>query len=152
MIVHRVAKLYKNFVQIKTIRISENNFLPIIKTMSVRTTGSCKNAMQDCRAFTDYNPNCALNEHIRQKAGVNNSTEYRLYLQRNACKIMADERKRSDFENPTGCKCNYLHPPHDYEHDRMFSRVMTPAESYARTKDFNKPLCAYGSGKWTNFC
>jgi hypothetical protein len=73
--------------------------------------------MEDCRAFTDYNPNCALNEHIKTKHGIVNSTEYRLFLQRNACQIMGDLKQNSQFDNPTGCKCNYNHPPHDYEHD-----------------------------------
>ena len=120
--------------------------------MSARTTGSCKNAMQDCRAFTDYNPNCALNEHLKNTAGVTNSTEYRLYLQRNACKVMAELKQSSEFDNPSGCKCNYLHPPHDYESDRLYSKQLSPTEAYARTKDFNKPLCSYGKGEWNKYC
>lgn len=115
-------------------------------------TGSCKNVMQDCRAFTDYNPNCALNEYIKTKYGIQNSTEYRLFLQRNACQVMGDLRKQSENDNPTGCKCNYLHPPHDFEHDRLYSKQVTPTEAYYRSKDFNKPLRANGPGTWTNFC
>lgn len=120
--------------------------------MSRRPVGSCKNVMQDCRAFTDYNPNCALNEYIKQKHNIVNSTEYRLYLQRNACKIMGELKKNSEFENPTGCKCNYLHPPHDYEHDRLYSKIMTPAETYSRNSQFNRPICNMGKGEWTNYC
>ena len=117
-----------------------------------RQTGSCKNAMQDCRAFTDYNPNCALNEYIRSQYGVTNSTEYRLFLQRNACRVMGQLKNQSESENPTGCKCTYLHPPHDYEHDRMFSKQLTPTEAYARNKDMNKPIRSNGCGTWTNYC
>ena len=120
--------------------------------MCVRQTGSCKNVMEDCRSFTDYNPNCALNESIKQKHNIKNSTEYRLYLQRHACQIMGDMKKKGADDNATGCKCNYNHPPHDMEHDRLYSRQVSPTEAYEKNKDFNKPLCAYGKGEWTNYC
>ena len=120
--------------------------------MTSRQTGSCKNAMEDCRAFTDYNPNCALNEFVRSKYGVQNSTEYRLFLQRNACRIMGDLKNNSESDNPTGCKCTYLHKPHDYAHDRLFSRQVTPTEAYIKNKGLNKPIDAYGCGTWTNYC
>lgn len=120
--------------------------------MSSRQAGSCKNAMQDCRAFTDYNPNCALNEHLKTKFGIQNSTEYRLYLQRHACQIMGEMRKQSEAENPTGCNCNYMHPPHDYEHDRLYSKTVSPAAAYEKNKGINRPLKSYGCGTWTNYC
>jgi hypothetical protein len=121
-----------------------------------RQTGSCKNAMQDCRAFTDYSPNCALNEYIKTQNGANNSTEYRLFLQRNACSIMGQLKNRSESENPTGCKCdsqNSQHPPHDYAHDRLFSKQISPSEAYQRNMDINRPLNASGGcGSWTQYC
>lgn len=120
--------------------------------MSRRPVGSCKNVMEDCRAFTDYNPNCALNEYIKNKHNIVNSTEYRLFLQRNACQIMGELKKNSEFQSPSDCKCNYMHPPHDYEHDRLYSRSMTPSESYVHNMGINKPICQYGKGTWTNYC
>ena len=117
-----------------------------------RTGGSCKNAMQDARAFTDYNPNCALNEYIRQKHGIVNSTEYRLFLQRNACKVMGELKQNSEFDNPTGCACNYNHKPHNYESDRLYSAQVTPAAAYTRSLGFSKPIGAMGNGPWSNFC
>lgn len=120
--------------------------------MTTRATGSCKNAMQDGRAFTDYNPNCALNEFLRTKFGIQNNTDYRLFLQRNACKVMGEMKNLSEFDNPTGCKCNYLHPPHDYEHDRMYSKLVTPSEAFQHNKDMTKPMRAPGCGTWTNYC
>lgn len=120
-----------------------------------RTGGSCKNSMADGRAYTDYNPNCALNEHIKQKYGITSSTEFRLFLQRNACKIMGDQKKASEWtENAAGCSCscNYAHAPHDPMHDRLYSRQVTPSEAYERNSKFNKPIGAMGTGTWTNYC
>lgn len=76
---------------------------------------SCKNAMQDGRAFTDYTPNCSMNEFYQHMNKVNNSTEYRLFLQRHARALINDKRSRSERQNVTGCKCMYQHPPHDKE-------------------------------------
>ena len=120
--------------------------------MSRRPVGSCKNVMHDGRAFTDYNPNCALNEYLKTGHNIVNSTEYRLFLQRNACKIMGELKQSSEFLNPSSCKCNYNHPPHDYEHDRLYSKIITPAQTWARNSEFNRPICQYGKGKWTNYC
>lgn len=74
---------------------------------------SCKNAMQDGRAFTDYNPNCSINELVQSKYNKHNSTQYRLFLQRNADKVMNTIRQKNEFKNVTGCDCNYEHPPHN---------------------------------------
>ena len=136
--------------------IVEINFFDNIKQlqMSRRPVGSCKYVMEDCRAFTDYNPNCALNEYLKSTHNIVNSTEYRLFLQRNACQIMGELKSQSDFVNPSGCQCNYNHPPHNYEWDRLFSRQVTPAELYEKNKDLNRPLCAKGkpNAGWTNYC
>lgn len=75
---------------------------------------SCKNAMEDSRAFTDYTSNCSMNEYLKRKFGVEmNSTNYRLFLQRYGQGVMDDLRKRSEWANATGCNCFYAHPPHD---------------------------------------
>lgn len=49
-----------------------------------------KFVMSDARAFTNYHPNCSINAFIQQKYNLNNSHEYRYFLQQNAEKIMAD--------------------------------------------------------------
>lgn len=49
-----------------------------------------KFAMSDARAFTNYSPNCSLNQVLQQKYNVNNSHEYRYFLQQNAEKVMSD--------------------------------------------------------------
>ena len=58
---------------------------------------SCKNVMQDCRAFTDYTPNCQLNEYFKFKYAPGSSSEYRMWLQRNACKNFLDIPTCTDF-------------------------------------------------------
>lgn len=45
---------------------------------------------EDGRAFTDYNPNCELNNYIQKKYDIKNSHEYRAFLQANATKLMKD--------------------------------------------------------------
>jgi hypothetical protein len=50
-----------------------------------------KFVMSDSRAFTDYNSNCTTNKMLQEKYAPNSSEhDYRLYLQRNAEKIMQD--------------------------------------------------------------
>lgn len=117
---------------------------------------SCKNVMQDCRAFTDYSPNCQLNEYLKYKYAPGSSSEYRMFLQHNACKIMEELRQRSadNNKNPTGCecKCNYNHPPHDQISAEKYNWQPCATWQQQRNKDFNKPIPAPGKGNWTNFC
>ena len=49
-----------------------------------------KFVMSDGREFTDFQPSCTLNEMMQKKYNVNNSHEYRYYLQKNAEKVMKD--------------------------------------------------------------
>jgi hypothetical protein len=46
--------------------------------------------MSDSRVFTDYRPNCTVNEELQKTYGTANIHAYRHYLQANAEKIMAD--------------------------------------------------------------
>lgn len=76
---------------------------------------SCKNAMHDGRAFTDYTPNCSMNEYFRHNTTADNSVAYRLFLQRGANKFINYNRQKAEHQNVTGCKCMYGHPPHNEE-------------------------------------
>ena len=60
-----------------------------------------KFTMQDGRIFTDYNPNCELNNLIQKKYNVHDMTEYRHFLQNNAEKIIKDLSK---FDMEPNCK------------------------------------------------
>ena len=46
--------------------------------------------MSDGRAFTDYNASCVLNNLLQKQYNVNNSHQYRYYLQANSDKIRMD--------------------------------------------------------------
>lgn len=116
---------------------------------------SCKNTNQyNGRGFTDYQPNCQLNEYIKNKYAQGSSSEYRLFLQHNACKIMDELRQRSSGQcsNPTGCVCNYNHPPHDAPSTVKY--MWQPSAGFLGQKnaDFNNCIPAAGMGRWTNFC
>jgi hypothetical protein len=54
-----------------------------------------KFVMSDARAFTDYNPNCDLNNIIQKKYNVNNAN-YRSFLQQNAEKLIKDSFKEEE--------------------------------------------------------
>lgn len=45
---------------------------------------------EDGRAFTDYNPNCEINNYLQKKYNIKNAHEYRSFLQKNAEKVMLD--------------------------------------------------------------
>ena len=55
-----------------------------------------KFAMSDARAFTDYHPNCELNNTLQKKYNIKNSHEYRAFLQQNAEKVMVDTKIGTD--------------------------------------------------------
>jgi len=77
---------------------------------------SCKNAMHDGRAFTDYTPNCSMNEFL-EPMQLNSNTQYRQFLQRNAEQLMDGLRRRAITQNATGCNCDFGHPPHRLEYN-----------------------------------
>jgi hypothetical protein len=62
-----------------------------------------KYTMQDQRAFTDYRPSCDLNRMLQEKFKVNNSHEYRYYLQKNAEEIMKNFTESSGKEECEFC-------------------------------------------------
>ena len=122
--------------------------------MSRRPVGSCKNVMEDCRAFTDYRPNCQLNEELKNKYAPNASSEYRLFLQHNACAIQEERRKFSQElnKNPTGCVCNFDHRPHDPASQVKYHWQPSSKFLGQKNKDFNRPIPSPAQGNWTNFC
>jgi hypothetical protein len=59
------------------------------------------------RSFTDYTPSCVLNDKIKKQAGISDNYSYKLYIQRNADKLMqADRSKASQVSIMCSClKC-----------------------------------------------
>lgn len=119
--------------------------------MSKNSAGSCKYVMQDCRAFTDYSPNCQMEEYLRSKYAPGSSSEYRLFLQRNAINVMKELREMNGFQSPTDCNCNYDHAPHD--RNSMARYQYQPSVGYLANKQakFMEPIMA-PNGKWQKYC
>ena len=66
---------------------------------------NCAPMMQDGRQFTDYRPNCHINNSIAVDNGVQSAYEYRMFLQRNGAKVMGinkDYNKRMSDCNVCG--------------------------------------------------
>lgn len=60
----------------------------------------------DGRSFTDYRQNCRMNETVQSGSGMNNTREYRAYLQQNAEKIISLERAKATTRHKLGCLCS----------------------------------------------
>ena len=69
---------------------------------------NCPPRMDDGRHFTDYQPNCHLNNLMRSNNATNNSFQYRMFLTQNANKIMDINRKQACEKN---C-CAPCQPPY----------------------------------------
>ncbi len=111
--------------------------------------GSNIYVMQDARAFTDYTPNCQMNEYFKGKYAPGASSEYRMFLQHNACSIMKETREMNGFINPSGSSCHMGHPPH--EQAARYSWQPSAAYLAKKNKGFNAPILAPG-GNFTNYC
>ena len=59
----------------------------------------CPPRMADGRHFTDYRPNCYVNNLIRAENGLQNSFQYRLFLSQNAEQLMDINRGHACQKN-----------------------------------------------------
>ena len=59
----------------------------------------CPPRMADGRHFTDYRPHCYVDNLIVAENGINNSFNYRLFLQQNATQLMDINRQYSCKKN-----------------------------------------------------
>lgn len=75
-------------------------------TGSESISQGCKNAMADGRVFTDYRPNCRTNQLLRYVAGINNSRDYRAFLQHNADKLRDIDRMVAARNAGAYCACD----------------------------------------------
>jgi len=68
----------------------------------------CPPRMDDGRHFTDYRPNCYLNNNLRADNQTFNSFQYRMYLTHNAQQLMDMNRKSTCDKNCCGpCQSPY---------------------------------------------
>ena len=59
----------------------------------------CPPRMADGRHFTDYRPNCHVNDLLRADNQISNSFQYRVFLQQNAGEIMDKHREIACAKN-----------------------------------------------------
>jgi hypothetical protein len=59
----------------------------------------CPPRMADGRHFTDYRPNCHVNDLLRADNQISNSFQYRVFLQQNAGEIMDKHREIACSKN-----------------------------------------------------
>lgn len=57
------------------------------------------------RFTTSYMPQCVVNEYLKQKVGIKDNYNYRMYLQRNADKIMQFNKQNSTGITTPCCDC-----------------------------------------------
>ena len=63
---------------------------------------NCPPRMDDARHFTDYRPNCQVNNLVRANNGSLNSFQYRMYLTHNANELMELNRTYACQKNCCG--------------------------------------------------
>ena len=51
--------------------------------------------MQDGRSFTDYSPQCRVDDKLCAQNNISNSYQYRVFLQQNAEKMMDENRSNA---------------------------------------------------------
>ena len=62
----------------------------------------CPPRMDDARHFTDYRPVCDINNSIKSDNEIENSQNYRLFLQENASQLIESNRKFACMMNCCG--------------------------------------------------
>ena len=116
-----------------------NNFQDGIcyKTSNNKFFG-CPARMSDGRNFTDYRPDCHVNNLIRQNNSTYNSFQYRMFLTHNAEKLMNLNRTYACEKN---C-CGPCQSPYDVG-------TMMPSNSAV---DCNANKCGNNIGDISNMC
>lgn len=57
------------------------------------------------RAFTSWKPNCEINRGLKEAYNIQNNYTYRMFLQRNAAKLMQQDRSYAYQKNKLTCNC-----------------------------------------------
>ena len=71
----------------------------------------CPTRMDDGRHFTDYRPNCYVNNMIQFQNNLSSSYDYRQFLINNATSLMEVNKKYTSFKNGNN-DCNAVEVPH----------------------------------------
>lgn len=57
------------------------------------------------RAFTDFRPSCTLNQELMKLGSASDSYSYKMFIQRNASKIIEADRTRASKVGFKKCTC-----------------------------------------------
>lgn len=79
---------------------------------------SCPPLMSDGRFGTDYRPSCHVHDMINKRNDIKNAHQQRLFLQRNAVKMMQYNTQK--FVDSMACKGQFYHVDPN-GHDRYWS-------------------------------
>ena len=86
----------------------------------------CPPRMADGRFFTDYRPNCFINNRIKVENKLVNSYDYRMFLTRNADKLMELNKKNTFIMNGNfECKEPYNQGTMLPEQDKVVCNIQT---------------------------
>lgn len=86
-------------------------------------------SMSDGRFTTSYMPQCVVNEYLKKEAGTRDNYSYRMFLQRNANKVMGFNAKNAQAVKPV-CDCprcvliskkNFFNTRHDDKVKKLYS-------------------------------
>ena len=94
----------------------------------------CPARMSDARHFTDYKANCELIAQIKMDNKLVRDDDYRLFLQKNAVKLMEEEWGRL-----SGTKCRVKECIHKHDTARVLSQSF-PAESITHDETLQKEV------------
>ena len=75
--------------------------------------------MSDGRNFANWNPACAINEHMRRKYGISSNYEYRQFLMANADKII-QQNQREACDQCGACERQFTQPVHQEKQEYLY--------------------------------
>lgn len=88
---------------------------------------NCPALMSDARFATDYRPSCYVHDLILKQNNIRDSTQMRLFMQRNANKLR--DLNTQFFQEKAGCQsCTFFHPDpngHDKHWDNYKQWLLT---------------------------
>ena len=101
---------------------------------NVYADAGCPSMMSDGRFGTNYEPNIYTNELIKMDNKLVRDDDYRLFLQKNAVKLMEEEWGRL-----SGTKCRVKECIHKHDTARVLSQSF-PAESITHDETLQKEV------------
>lgn len=89
------------------------------------------------RFLTSYTPTCVDNQKIKQEFGLTNDYDYRMFLQRNADKVMKFKLKNMAPQNKLICdcpRCNLISEKHFFNKRQNCPKVKKAVKQMVKAK------------------